>query len=487
MPRIAIIGGGAAGAAVVAQFLRDAAGEERCADRALTWIVGDRAPGRGVAYETADEQHLLNVRAANMGLFADRPGDFLDYAAARGIAASGGQFLPRAIYGDYLEATLARLLATARRRVTLAARSTEAIAIRPRADAGFSIHTRDGEEIRADGVVLALGALPPASLPGVDAAAAASGAYAADAWRWPDLARAPGHVLVIGSGLTGVDTLLSAAARWPQARLTAVSRRGRWPALHSDQPLAPYADPAALIARLRERSHLGHWLRTIRAAAGAPDADWRAVLDAVRTETPRLWQSLDARQRARFLRHLRPSWETVRHRMPPQTAAKLRALQDEGRLRLLAARVRGIEVDATTADGGAGERGTPRLLARLQPRGDARERTLAADFVIQATGLESAAASTPHALVRQLVDDGVAGADPLGLGLAARTDGRLLRPDGRPWPGLYALGTLLRGAVWECTGLPEIRAAARDIARELPTALANADAAASSERCVATA
>lgn len=464
MQRIAIIGGGAAGAAVVAQFLRSAADYDYSRGCALSWIVGDRAPGRGVAYETSDEQHLLNVRAANMGLFADQPGDFLDYAAARGIAASGGQFLPRAIYGDYLEATLARLLEATRRRVTLAARSTEAIAIRPLADASFGVRTRDSEEVRADGVVLALGALPTASLPGVSAAALASGAYAGDPWRWPDLPRAPEHVLVIGTGLSGVDAVLSAASRWPRAHLTAVSRRGRLPALHSDQPLTPYAQQAALVARLREKGDIGHWLRTIRTAAGAPDTDWRAVLDAVRAETPRLWQTLDARQRARFLRHLRPSWETVRHRMPPQTAAKLRALQDEGRLRILAARVR--EIDG----------GDPQLLVRLQPRGGSHPLTLAADFAIQATGLESAAASTPHALVRQLVDDGLVRADPLGLGLAAHPDGRLLRPDGSPWPGLYALGTLLRGSVWECTGMPEIRTAARQIARELPFALTPARA-----------
>lgn len=459
MQRIAIIGGGAAGAAVVAQFLRNAADYDHSRGCALTWIVGDRAPGRGVAYETPDEQHLLNVRAANMGLFADRPGDFLDYAAARGVDASGGQFLPRAIYGDYLEATLAQLLNATRRRVTLGARSTEAVALRPLADGSFGLRTRDGDELRADGVVLALGALPPASLAGVSAPALASGAYASDPWRWPRLPRAPQHVLVIGTGLTGVDALLSAAARWPQARLTAVSRRGRLPALHSEGPLAPYEAQAELIARLREADRLGHWLRVVRAAAAAPGVDWRAVLDAVRAETPRLWQALDASQRARFLRHLRPAWEVVRHRMPPQTAARLRALQENGRLRILAARVR--EIDG----------GDPLLLVRLQPRGSAHPLTLGADFVIQATGLESATASTPHALVRQLVDDGVVRPDPLGLGLAARPDGRLLRPDGSPWPGLYALGTLLRGATWECTGMPEIRGAARDIARELPLAI----------------
>jgi len=459
MQRIAIIGGGAAGSAVVAQFLQNAADYDYGSGCALTWIVGERAPGRGVAYETVDARHLLNVRAANMGLFADQPGDFLDYAATRGIAASGGQFLPRSIYGDYLEATLERLLRTTRRRVTLAARSTEAVAIRPLADHSFSIHTRSGDDLRADGIVLALGALPAATLPGVTAQARASGAYASDPWAWPSLPRAPEHVLVIGTGLTGVDALLSAAARWPKARLTAVSRRGRLPALHSEQPLAAYAEQAQLVALLRRDADLGHWLRSVRAAATAPGADWRAVLDAVRAEIPRCWQALDTAQRARFLRHLRPVWEVVRHRMPLQTAAKIRALQDSGRLRILAARVRSI-------DGG-----DPLLLAQVQPRGSgAQPYSVAADFVIQATGLESDAQTTTHTLVRQLVDSGVAQPDALGLGLAAHADGRLLRADGSTWQNVYALGTLLRGSVWECTGMPEIRTLAQTIVRDLPLA-----------------
>jgi uncharacterized NAD(P)/FAD-binding protein YdhS len=412
MQRIAIIGGGAAGSAVVAQFLRNAADYDYTTGCALSWIIGERAPGRGIAYETGDEQHLLNVRAANMGLFADRPGDFLDYAAAHGVAASGGQFLPRSIYGDYLEATLANLLTTTRRRVTLAARSSEAIAIQPLADASFRIQTRSGEDLRADGVVLALGALPPATLPGVSAAALASGAYANDPWAWPALPRAPAHVLVIGTGLTGIDTLLSAAARWPQARLTAVSRRGRLPALHSEHPLSAYAQQADLVERLRHISHLGDWLREVRAAAASTDADWRAVLDAVRAETPRFWHRLDNVQRARFLRHLRSTWEVVRHRLPPQTAAKIRALQESGRLQILAARVRGIDA----VDG--------QLQAQLQARGAASPLSIDADFVVQATGLESAAQTTPHALVRQLVDSGIVAADALGLGLAAHPDGR---------------------------------------------------------------
>jgi uncharacterized NAD(P)/FAD-binding protein YdhS len=454
MQRIAIVGGGAAGAAVVGELLRNTPRVD-AGSRTLTWFVGDRLPGRGVAYATIDDQHLLNARAANMGLFVDKPGDFLDYVVARGVHAHGAQFLPRALYGDYVEATLATLLARARAsQAALVARSTEAIAIRPLRDDRFGVHTRDGDEVRVDHVVIALGALPSATLAVVSDRARDSGAYATDPWRWPTLAQPPAHVLVIGTGLSAVDMLLSAAARWPNARLTAVSRHGRLPATHAELPGPLYADRSALVQRLHERPRTRDWLRAILDITREPAADWRSLIDTLRHDAPMLWQALDLHERRRFLRHLRRHWEVARHRLPPQTAAALHRLRDDGRLRVIAARVRAVD-------------GSGPLQVHLQARASTRALTLAADFVVQATGLDSDVATTSHALMRQLVDDGLVLPDPLGLGLAARVDGRLLRPDGSAWSGLHAIGTLLQGSVWECTGMPEIRSLARTIVDDL--------------------
>lgn len=451
--RIAIIGGGAAGSALVAHLLRSAP-QDRADTLAIDWVCGPHAPGRGVAYATVDPQHLLNVRAANMSLFADAPADFLDWAQARGIAASDGQFLPRSIYGDYLDATLSCLRATSGRDADLTLHAVDARALRPRADRRFALALGDGTERVADEVVLALGALPPLPLAAVAPRALASGRYATDPWRLPPLRSEPGHVLVIGTGLSAIDALLSAAARWPHARLTAVSRRGRLPALHAEHGVAPYAHAAELLRVLDENADPLHWLRRVRAAARATGVDWRSVLDAVRGETPRLWSTLDRRARERFLRHLRPVWEVVRHRMPAQTAARITALRASGRLDIIASRV-----DAIDGDGP--------LHVRLRPRGASAVRAFDVDFAIQATGLDADARATAHPLVGQLVEERLVRPDPLGLGLAATMDGRLVRPGGEPWPNLRAIGTLLRGAQWECSAMPEIRALARTIAGAL--------------------
>lgn len=455
MQRIAVIGSGAAGSAVVAELLQ----HRRPGTIELVWVRGARDVGRGAAYATQEGDHLLNVRAATVGLFADAPGDFLAALQRDDDSVRGSDFVARRRYGDYLEATLTRVLDDAAARGhTLRLEAGEAQFVSPRVGGGLRVGTQSGP-IDVDAVVLALGALPPCPLPVVRRDACESGRYLRDPWRLPDFIElrhtAPRHVLVVGAGLTAVDTLLSAARHWPQAQLTAVSRHGRLPHAHSEQPAEPFAHQAELNAALLEQPRLRHWLRLVRETlCHEPALDWRALIDGLRSDTPALWQALDANERRRFLRHLHWLWETVRHRMPPVTAETIARLCADGRLRMLAGRVRDVYGEAP-------------LAVRWQPRGRRETERLEADLVIQATGLHTAVRATDHALMRQLVEDGLVAPDPLDLGLAALPDGRLRRPDGTPWDGLRALGTLLRGTLWECSGLPEIRIAARRIALEI--------------------
>lgn len=454
MTEIAIIGGGAAGAAVFGALLHQGGHAH------VHWIAGPAATGRGVAYATADERHLLNVRAAGMGLYADPDEEFTQYAARRRADARGTDFLPRRLFGDFIEEQLRRRIEAAQRQGRcFSVHRQEAQRIEPR-DGGYRVHLADGAAVEADAVVLALGALAPRPLRAVSDDALASGAYELDPWRLPHRARAPRRLLVIGTGLTAADTLLSAAHRWPHAELVAVSRHGLLPFVHPPLPLAPYPLQQDLNDSLLACAGVPSMLKLVRTALrAAPQADWRSVIDGMRPVNARLWQGLTLAQRKQFLHHLRWLWEAARHRTAPQTAQTLQQLLDEGRLQVHAARV--LAVDGHGAD----DHGP--LDVTVRARASQVRSTLQADLVVQATGLDTAAAYTEHALLAQLLRDGVAVADPLQLGVAARPDGRLLDAHGEAQPGLYAIGSLLRGNLWECTAMPEIRAAAHALARTL--------------------
>jgi uncharacterized NAD(P)/FAD-binding protein YdhS len=444
-----VIGGGAAGAAMFGELLA-------CTDIGIVhWVVDRPWPGRGLAYSTTDDRHLLNVRANGMAVFAGQLDAFLRHVVERVPDAKKTDFLPRRLFGEFIEAQLRESMEAARRRGRRFAVQVSSARCVETQGSGYVVKLANGHVLRADTVILALGAVSPRPLKAVTRRALASGAYELDPWSLPHRARAPHRLLVIGTGLTMVDTLLSAATRWPDAELTAVSRHGRLPMVHTELPQESYPFQRELNAALQACTRVAPMLRLIRAALReSPATHWQAVLDGMRPIDALLWQYLSFHERRRFLRHVRWIWEAARHRIAPASNARLQELIDGGRLRIRAARVLEVEGD-----------GPLKLMVRH--RRTRRVEALHADLVVQATGLDTAVSYADNPLLSQMLEDGLITADPLELGLAARPDGRLLNAREEVQPGLYAIGSLLRGNLWECTAMPEIRNIAHEIAETL--------------------
>lgn len=449
--RVAIIGGGAAAAALLSELLE----RQLPQPLHLDWYTGGGTPARGVAYGTRSDKHLLNVRAASMSMFAAKPHGFLDFAQRGDSSIAGTDFLPRRLYGDYLEAEVGRALERARQAghdVRVLPFAVDAIV--PENDGVTVIH---GEEnSRVDAAVLAIGSLPPQPLGGVSDAALESGLYVTEPWGFLASARPDARarkVVLVGLGLTAVDVLLELSALWPNATFEAISRHGLLPEPHLDAASAPSGDSGELIEAMRDAPDIRTWIRLLREAI-AQSSDWRTVVDSLRPHTPSLWALLPPAERSRFLRHARWAWERVRHRMPPQVMAAMQKLEDDGRLHRRCGRLQSVDL--------AGEK--LRLDVRTS-HGDAID-TMEADLVIQTVGLNTDLRRTQHPLARQLATNGHITPDPLGLGCLATPEGRLKR-DGHAWPHFYAIGTLLRGTLWESTAMPEIRQQARNLADRL--------------------
>lgn len=447
--RVAIVGGGAAAVALLTELV-----DRASAPLHLDWYTGGAAhPGRGIAYGTTSPHHLLNVRAATMGMFSRRPRGFLDYAQRVDPQVAGTDFLPRRLYGNYLEDEAANALAQSRSRgVDVRVVPFAADALVPEID---GVTVIQGERAsRVDAAVLAIGALPVRPLAGVEASLLAEQRYIIDPWAF--LASAPTHappreVALVGLGLSAVDVLLELADRWPDTHFTAVSRHGRLPAAHLPVSTVPDDDGGALLDAMHDAPEIRRWLRLLREAIAAGD-DWRVVIDSLRPSTHQLWEALPLAERARFLRHARWAWERARHRMPPQVERQVLALEREGRLK----RVSGRVTAARSRDG----------RVELDAWHAGTSSTLLADLAIQTIGLDTDVRNTLHPLMRQMVTNGHVTPDPLGLGCQATLDGHLCR-DGTPWPRLFGIGSLMRGARWESIAMPEIQLQARMLASQM--------------------
>ena len=449
--RVAIVGGGAAGATLLNELLERPASQPLHLD----WYTGGGTAGRGVAYGTRSERHLLNVRAASMGMFASRPGGFLEYMQKRDPQIAGTDFLPRCWYGDYLEAETASALIRAKDRghdVRIVPYDVDAIV--PEND-GVTLFQGESTT-RVDAAVLALGALTPRPLTGVDDAALASGRYITLPWSLladakPDTQAH--NVLVIGLGLTAVDVILELAAIWPNAHFTAISRHGVLPEVHQSSASLPFEDSEELVEAMHDAPDIRTWVHLLREAITHTN-DWRRVVDCLRPQTSALWQLLPQNDRARFLRHARWAWERARHRLPPQVAKAITALEQQGRLQRLRGHMHGV----TLSDQG--------LQMTFAPKGESTERMLDADLIIQSVGLETDVRRTQHPLLQQMMTNGHIRSDPFGLGIDSTPEGHVMH-NGKPWPRLFAIGSMLRGTLWESTAMPEIRQQARQLVDHL--------------------
>src|SRR5262249_21908710 len=73
--------------------------------------------------------------------------------------------------------------------------------------------------------------------------------------------------------------------------------------------------------------------------AESSEQDWRDVLNGLRPVTADLWKRMTPREQARFHRHVRPFWDTHRHRMSTRVAERVQALIASGGLSITAGRI----------------------------------------------------------------------------------------------------------------------------------------------------
>jgi uncharacterized NAD(P)/FAD-binding protein YdhS len=125
-------------------------------------------------------------------------------------------------------------------------------------------------------------------------------------------------VVLIGTGLTMVDTVQSLLDAGHRGPFRAISRRGLLPRVHA--PTQPLPLGVEELPHTTSVARLTRWLRHRLEQAEARDIDWRAVIDGLRPHVQDLWRRLPVRERARFLRHLRPYWDVHRHRTAPEIA-----------------------------------------------------------------------------------------------------------------------------------------------------------------------
>ena len=446
MSRITIIGGGASGTLLAINLIKHIGSEPLT----VNLIEKSGEVGRGIAYGTSKDFHLLNVPAAKMGAFPDAVEHFHQWLGENGYDYAPGGFVPRKIYGQYLRGLFRETIANKKDNVQVKSIKSKAVDILKRSDE-TKVLLDNGEEITTDKVVLAFGNFLPPNVRTQNDDYTRSPRYFQSPWRAdiPEAIDRDERVLIIGTGLTGIDVILSLYNHNHRGKIYALSTHGLLPAVHAQTDAYP-----SFRAEIEAETTIRGLLKAVRRHLKKAEADggnWRAVIDSLRSLTQETWYRLPLEEKRRFMRHLQRRWDVARHRMPPECFEILQNLQAAGKLEILRGKIRSIE---SMPDGG------------FQIT-FGKDNQATADRIINCTGSQSNYAKIDEPLVKNLIARGEIKPDALRIGLEAAPTGEIINERGEISDSLYTFATAQKGILWECTAMPDIRGQAEQLSFRL--------------------
>jgi len=456
---VLIIGGGLSGAMLAVQLLR-------LEGRRRILIVEPRAElGRGEAYSATELGHTLNGNAARMSVDPDNADDLTQwlqaYIADGGWPESDQQhvpvselFMPRGIFGLYVQQRLAEAREQGATWGSTAEHVRGEVVDLQSDNGGVLLTLADGRQLEGASAVLATGMFPAARTR--QKQSSGLNAAAVDPWDVAAMSRLDpqGTVLIIGSGLTMVDAVVSLEQAGHRGPIRVISRHGLLPHVRRQPPT--WVDFLAADHSIRSPLQLLREVRRQCTFALETGIDWQAPLDTVRAHIGRLWSQASDVQRRQFVRHVRPWWESHHHRSPPLSAELVERLYKEGRLTIEAASLKGLD---EPRDG--------QVSISIRPRGESALRTVTGVALINSTGIEYDWRRVDRPLPQQLLARRLIRPGPLALGIAADVGGAVVDAEGDISTRLFAMGPPLRGVWWESTAVTDVASQAKALAVRL--------------------
>lgn len=456
--------------------------------------VYDSAPHfwRGRAYQPDDDCVRVNSVPTDMSVLAGDPAHLTNWLRAREIMLgtatyvddiSGSVFVPRAVYGDYLEQSARQALLSLGRRGWKFSLVRERVTELASVDDGLRVVSASGARL-VDYAVLATGAGQPTDIYGLTGAPG----FIADPYpvtRTLFTLPADSSVLVIGSGLTAVDVTLALRANGHRGPIRLASRSGSLPGVRQvavplemrffttenfnrlrrstgrltvadvtdlmRQELAQHGeDESELVHEIlgvQDECAIDRLRRHLRQVDDTSVA-LRLVQQAVPEVGPDIWPYLPEHEQETLLRAHYRTIMSLCCPMPPTSAQAVLGMADSGQL---------------TVEAG---------LQDVRPAGAGFEitmdgRTTHADVVVGAVNARVRGYSPKAAtLLNSLLSQSLAVSHPRGGLVTDRADSRAIPPHGDV-SRLYTLGDPASGSLFFTFGVQSLVDRAVDIARDL--------------------
>ena len=466
MQRIALIGGGLSGTLVAMQLVRQA-------QQPLHISIFDQHAQfqTGIAYAPSEAQHLLNVAAGKMSAWPEQPRHFVQWLQQQPafIHVSpellAQTFQPRALYGQYLQQQWQHTLEEANQKNLQVQLHPLPVMDLKTTAATVTLTSPMGEQ-QFTAVVIATGnQLPRHPLPPSSGLTKLAG-YQQNPWQVADIQHGSAEtsaslltpasrILILGNGLTMVDTVLALRQAGLRAPIISLSPHGYGMLPHrlSAVPLADFAGTLGTNPRLRQALRLFNQQRKQLRQLGISA---EGLVDNIRPYSQLWWRGFTTAEKQFFFRKLRHLWGVARHRLPMQIHDQIQQLRLQGVLEVKAGRLLRFQQNDDGID------------VWLMIKGQSEPEHRQVDRIINCTGPENSYHRLSNHLLARAIADGELSSGPLELGLAACPATLALKNGhGDIHQRLFGIGSVLRGELWETTALNEIRQQAQQLAGQL--------------------
>ena len=421
--KVLIVGGGASGVISAIQILRS---------RALLDIdlaePNDQL-GLGVAYSTTDFAHLLNVPASRMSAVEADPNHFMEWADAK-----ADQFVPRALFGEYLEETLNESIMLAREE-KIFTHIQSLVTSLSQTETGWNVSFADSSTEEYSAIIFATG-LSEVNSHSIFNVLAGTPRVIDDVWA-TSVPTDFKKVAILGTGLTFVDQALSLLSANSEIEIVAISRDGLLPFSHAKPNVEIRSDDLEFPTA-----------RSIVDFVNSHQENWREAQDSLRSRFPLIWHELADSEKSDFLEIYLSWWKYHRHRVAPEIYSKLVETLNEKRLHVIKGRIEDFDLLEDS-------------IKLTLTRGE----ILYVDAILNCTGNRMA---VTNRLLKDLILIGLLTPGPLDIGVGCDFETlRLKSGTGQIHDTLYGIGPILLGELFETTAIPEIRSQAANIANQL--------------------
>lgn len=427
-------------------------------------IINERETfNKGIAFSPSSKKYLLNVVASKMSAFPSNEEHFLDWVTRkkeylkkdRELLANS--FLPRHLYGEYISDIwlhTSESLKDSKVKVNIIdgyVLDLELEAQKP------SLSLNDGNKLNVDLCVIATGNQTPRNPKIINDSFWTSKNYFQNPWMADSITNPDNKypILIIGNGLTMVDTVLGLLENKFTNHIYSISPNGfnilphrhnglKYPNLIEELPDKPSLHELVVLFNKHVKLVRGYGMSA------------EPVIDSIRPQTQKIWQHLSDNEKRTFMARLRHLWGMARHRIPTNVHDLLQQLRIEGRLKILSGRLINIEEQAGT------------IVVDFYDKRQNSNRQIQVSRVINCTGPDTDLMNMEQNFLQHCFQKGIVSQDKLKLGIRTDTETyQVVDAKGDKHTNIFTIGSNLRGELWESTAVNELRTQAELLANYL--------------------